>query len=268
MKPAMALLAVNAAVFVTLRLIAIAIRFDLVDTTIDSVMASLMLPSDWAGFIARPWTIATYMFVQYDALHLIMNMLWLFMFATLLQDITTHRRIYALYLAGGIGGAVVYLLSGIGSGALVGASAAVISIMAAAMVTIPSHPMRLIFFGETSLKIVGLIVILLVVISTGADNYGAHAAHAGGFAAGMALALYWRRKPAKRRTIPVRPIVNRPAETPTASGMQSAKANEAPANDTLDSLLDKIRISGYASLTDDERNRLFKISSSLQNRNK
>lgn len=268
MKPASALLTVNVAVFVVLHLIAIAIRLEWIDTTIDNVISGLTLPGSWPDFSGRWWTIVTYMFVHYDALHLIMNMLWLYMFASFLYGIVSNRRIYMLYFAGGISGAIVYMLYGLGSGAI-GASASVIAIMATAMFMIPTLQVRLLFFGETSLRIVGLIVILIVVIGSGTDNVGAHVIHAGGFVAGMILGIAWRRgKSGRRKGTVSRPVVADRTSPLNSVSVQTDKQSEPKPDDTLDSLLDKIRISGYASLTDEERRRLFKISSTLQNREK
>lgn len=265
LTPAMALVAINAVAFVALRLCAIVMRFSGGVTDIDSVIDMLMLPSSWELVAARPWTALTYMFVQYEAVHLIVNLIWLYMFVSLIERSDTvdvrGKRVYALYLIGGFGGAAGYLLSGAATAGLVGCSASILALMGASMVLIPNDKLLLPFIGEASLKVVCLIAILLVVIASGPENYGAHAAHFGGFLVGLAVALRWRRP----KVMSDKPVM---ASGQSGNGSVNNIEPKLPDMDdeALDSLLDKIRKSGYGSLTPSERERLFKISSNLQNR--
>lgn len=256
MSPAAILVTINVAVFVALRLAAVIIRFSHSAVSADSLVSALVLPRTAEAWLHAPWTAITYMFVQYDPLHLLMNILWLYMFGSILDRFVSGRRIFALYVGGGLCGAAGYLIANSvpsvfsESIGLTGASASILAIMSAAMVLRPGMRLRLVLFGEASLKVVGLIAILLVILATGAGNYVTHAAHAGGFLAGIAFALL---RLGKKR-IPVRII--------SADGQQSAE----PCQDTLDELLDKIRRSGFSSLTPGERSRLFSLSANLQKR--
>lgn len=259
---------VNVAVFVGLRLTAIVLRFSASDLSVDSIIKSiideLMFSSSAGEIIQRPWTVLTYMFVQYDVVHLLINMLWLYAFAAVVAKAVGGRRLLALYIIGGIGGAMGYLAatylypSGVGSG-LVGASASALAVMGAAMVRCPRQKFNLFFFGEVSLKVLGLIFLVLVVAATGSNKYGVHLAHGGGFAVGLALAFAWKRLDANRRKL--RPFI---VVQPDGAYQQEKTAAESDAS--LDQLLDKIRTSGYASLSEAERRQLFKISSNLPNR--
>lgn len=256
MSPAAVLVAINVAVFLVLRLIAIVVRFGFPDFSIDSLVGLLVMPRTLDAWLQAPWTAVTYMFVQYEPLHLLMNMLWLYMFGSILCGFIPRLRLYALYFAGGIFGAAGYLIANampsVSSGAvgLAGASASILAVMAAAMVMRPGMRLRLVLFGEASLKVVGLIAVLLVIIATGSESYGTHAAHAGGFFAGIMFALL--RLGEKKR--PVHMVVG-----------DSFVDSEA-CTDSLDELLDKIRRSGFSSLTSSERSRLISLSSNLQKR--
>ncbi len=110
---ALKLVAVNAAVFVVLRLVAIVIRFsvdaDAADAAVDTVVGTLLLPRTFTDWLHAPWTAVTYMFVQYDPMHLMMNMIWLYLFGTVAVRILSGRNIYGLYFLGGISGAVFYI---------------------------------------------------------------------------------------------------------------------------------------------------------------
>ena len=85
-SPSVILVMVNVAVFIVLRLIAIVLRFADVAGGIDSVVDSLLLPHTFGQWIYAPWTALTYMFVQYAPMHLIMNMLWLYMFGGIFDE--------------------------------------------------------------------------------------------------------------------------------------------------------------------------------------
>lgn len=256
-SPSLQLVIVNVAVFVVLRLIAIVLRFSGVASGVDSVVDLLLLPHTFGEWILAPWTALTYMFVQYEPLHLIMNMLWLYMFGNILETVVSRSRFFATYICGGMLGALCYLLAGLAgnsfSAGLTGASASILAVMASAMVMMPNLRLRLILFGEMSLKVIGAIVVVLVVLANGLGNYSVHAAHLGGFLAGVAMGY----------------AANGKLGTWNSLFQKSAMTKVKPESDvTLDQLLDKIRRSGFNSLTPAERVRLIKISSELQkNRN-
>lgn len=261
-SPALVLVVLCAAVFVLLRLTAVVLNLSDTTLSIGRILDSLMLSAAPSALAARPWTPLTYMFVHYDVLHLMMNLLWLYMFASIARNLCSRpQSVYIIFLAGGLAGAAAFLLAGttvpaVNGRSLTGASAAILAIMAFAMMRAPGLRLRLVFFGETSLKIVGLIAILLVVISSGTDagSYGLHAAHAAGFLTGLGAACFLRS--------------NRPQSSPftRTSTRQKPSPTAVPDDRMLDSLLDKIRRSGYNSLSPDERETLFSISSKLRNR--
>lgn len=275
-SPAATLAIICAAVFVVLRLTAIVMRFSGATMSIEALLHQLMLPASLQQAATKPWTALTYMFIHYDALHLIMNLLWLYLFASIAQAITDKKRIYTLFLAGGLAGAAAFLFAGAISTSvyhneLTGASASILAVMGYAMATAPKMRLRLVFFGETTLKTVGFIAILLVIIGSGTANYGTHAAHAGGFIAGVIIAMVSQRQGHATQHRMTRPIIttrrhdncttateSTPSATPTAT--------TASDSEKLDELLDKIRRSGFGSLSAQERDTLFRISSNLQKR--
>lgn len=273
LSPIFTLAGVNAAMFVVLRLIAIGMRF-WGDGTVDSgrMVEVLAMPADAVTFLSQPWSALSYMFVQYEPMHLIMNVLWLVLFGKIAERTVGAGHVYVLYLAGGLAGAAVYvgasalgIQAADGPGYLVGASAAILSLITAPVVMCPSMQLRLPFFGNASLRVVGLIALLLLIISVGPENYGTHAAHCGGIACGAYLALRWRRRKMAPSGVP--DVAGRRVAVANSVAAPVGKAVDetAPEDATLDELLDKIRLSGFGSLTEQERARLFKISSDLQN---
>lgn len=277
MTPALWLVTLSAGVFVILHLTAAVMRFTASETGMESVVEWLTLPSGTAIWLSRPWTALTYMFVHYDPLHIIVNALWIYMFAAMASDLVPSRGIFAIYIAGGLTGAAFYLAActagaGTASSGLVGASAAALALMTFVIIRQPSRKVMLPVFGEASLKIIGLIALILLFF--GADSTCSHAAHAGGIAAGVAAAVIAVRMK-NRKTAPV--FSSRPQQTPPQRRFtptditthirrtDTLAAGENAAGPSLDDLLDKIRRSGYGSLSAAERDALFKISTDLQN---
>lgn len=242
------IIGVNVAIFVTLHLVALAGVVASCPWLEPLVRNMIELPANISMFISRPWTIFTYMFGQYDVLHLLFNMMWLYLFGSCFLDVYSGRNLFGLYIGGGIAGALFFIAGAAifgsvsNAGSLVGASAAVLAIATAIALTTPTRSINFMFIGSVQLKWVAVVMIAIDLLNLGTGNAGGHIAHLGGVAAGAAY-WAWLRK--------------RPWPTPR----KPEPANEAR---TIDELLDKIRLSGYSSLTPAERDLLFKLSNKLK----
>lgn len=256
------LLALNGLMFLVLRVIAAAGVVTGHDGWGDAAVSAVSLPHSVGGILAKPWTAVTYMFTQYEPLHLMFNMLWLAWFGILVQLTLGNRRMIAFYGAGGLAGAAAYLIccaftaSFAPSAGLAGSSAAVISVATAIAVIEPDRRIGLIFFGSVRLKWVTAIMIFISVLLFSGYNAGTDAAHLGGALAGVGCGLMVRLRRRRRVYVP-RPFV--PATKPCAEAVAMSDT------ETLDMLLDKIRRSGFNSLDSDERQTLFNLSQRLKN---
>ena len=67
------------------------------------------VPADPEYLLSRPWTIFTYMFTQFDFLHLLFNMLWLYWFGSFFLNYFTERKLTGVYLLGGLFGGLLYI---------------------------------------------------------------------------------------------------------------------------------------------------------------
>ncbi len=146
--------------------------------------------------IAEPWRIITYQFLhsRTDAAHIFVNMLGLFMLAPPLERFWGSKRFLFFYLGCGVAGGLAYVLlttTGLlAAGIMVGASAAILGVLAACAILFP-HFNLVIFVFPVPIRIaaLGLMVISLVNIFTGGGNLGGDVAHLGGAAAGVAYVL-------------------------------------------------------------------------------
>jgi len=214
--------------------------------TVNLATGMLDLPAGWDISI-RPWSIITYMFVHTDVWHCIFNMLWLYWFGRLYEGFTSGRRLMSLYLYGGIAGGLAYIsvsiLSPHTTGSyLEGASAAIMAIVAAVACTAPNLKLNMLFLGNIRIKWIALATLVIFGLGLTGNSAGAHIAHIGGLATGAILALVAR------------------ARRPRYDKMPTGKLSESDARAELDRLLDKVRRSGYGSLTADERRLLVELS--------
>lgn len=275
----MQIIVVNIAVFVLLRLAAITGIFSGADGIAPMLLGWLELPSDPASFIMRPWTALTYMFTQYDVMHILFNMLWLYWFGTLFNMVATPRQLLALYILGGLGGAV-FFMAGYNifpflahhRGMLLGSSASVLAIVTATVCLMPDFRMNLLFIGSVKIKWIALATYALVILGVTGANAGGNLAHLGGVAVGALWAI--RLKQGSDFTVPLCRLLDRLANIRKIGRASHPSQSARPANArpgisdsdraTLDIILEKIKKSGYAALTPAEKKLLFDISRNIK----
>lgn len=255
------LLILNGAVFVALRLVAAFNAFGVAEGWLDISVAALSLPASVRALPDAPWSLLTYMFSQYDVSHLLFNMLWLAWFGMFLQNDFGNRPLLLSYFSGGIAGGMAYLLWGAFapeasavSAGLIGSSAAVISVALAVAVAEPSRPVYVVFIGHVKLKWVAALMVAIALIWFSGHHPGSDMAHAGGAVAGIVAGLLCRRIRYASERASARRV---PASEICAAGALTD-------SQLLDSLLDKIRCSGYDSLSVEERAMLFSLSQRLK----
>lgn len=256
------LLIVNMAVSVVLWTVALALILGGTPTVVLYTLTSL--PSDVTSFAFHPWTLLSYMFVHFSPWHLLFNVLWLYWFGRLLADTGNAGSLTLLYIGGGVAGGVMYLaasfLTGYAPGAfLTGASAAVLAIICAAGMLMPERSIRLFLLGTLKLKWVALICVALTIIGSAGAGVPTQAAHAGGILFGVGYCLVRRLGSLQS----MRPSKAAPARKVQVRATLKAMSENTPDQERLDQLLDKMRVSGYDSLSSKEKTELNYISSRL-----
>lgn len=222
-------------------------------------------------FAFHPWTLLTYMVTHFSFLHLLFNTLWLFWFGQMCLLSGGEKPLFRLYLGGGLSGGLFYLLisplsDGITPGFyLCGASASVLALMTYTAIKMPEHRIRLFLFGEVRLKWFAAVCILLTFFNLGGGSNGGQLAHIGGVAFGAAYALAPRiRRALDKMSRPVRKRKRgKSFSDRDVSAMIQASSGRLSDPARLDELLDKIRVSGYASLSNSEKAELDAISKRL-----
>ncbi len=231
----------------------------------------MALPSSFAEFIRHPWTLATYMVTQFSLLHLLFNVLWLYWFgqfmlisAAEMSNRSRERNLLMIYAGGGLAGGMAYILAslcGASAGAyLCGASASVLAIMSVVALKMPDYEITLFLIGRVKVKWFAIICILITLIGTGGASAAGSVAHLGGIAFGVFHSL---------RDKITRPLsLFTPRKKMNVKAMVKASQGRLSDSDRLDELLDKIRLSGFDSLTERERKELNALSARLRQENK
>jgi membrane associated rhomboid family serine protease len=240
------------------------------------IVSYFVLPSNLSKLIFQPWSILTYMFLHDGFMHILFNMLWLYWIGSLIQEYLGNTKTYEAYFLGGISGGLLYLLAynlmpvfaaNVSYSFALGASAGVLAVVCAAATLLPDYNFQLLFFGNVKLKYIALISVLLDLISIPQGNAGGHIAHLGGALFGyMFIKLIYANNNLSYRldalfdgilnvftTKPKIKIQHKTTFMKTAS-------NVRPSQVDVDVILDKISKSGYESLSQAEKETLFKAS--------
>ncbi|MDX9725979.1 MAG: rhomboid family intramembrane serine protease [Bacteroidales bacterium] len=272
------LIYINIAVFIVISLASIA-GFLLNNEVIAVKALNLFsVPSSLKTLVFRPWTVITYMFTHKDILHILFNMLWLYWFGLIFMEYLGARKLVPVYILGGIGGAIVYIVSFnifpafsqvVHESVAIGASASVMAVVIATATYVPDYTIGLLLIGRVKIKWVALGIFILTSFMDFSVNSGGKLAHMGGALFGYLYIINLRKgrdagrmvakitdffstffKPSGKMKVTYR----KPA---TDYDYNKAKAERQKA---IDLILDKIAKGGYDSLTKEEKDLLFRES--------
>ena len=148
----------------------------------------------------------TSMFLHGGLVHLLGNLLYLWVFGRNVEDLIGHGRFLVFYLVCGLSAAAVHVASDpVSYAATIGASGAVSGVLGGYLVSYPTGRVRLLWPRLRIPALVFLLAWVALQVVYGLDPRAggdgtAWWAHVGGFAAGAALARsMWVRKPTRSR---------------------------------------------------------------------
>lgn len=268
------LIYINLGVFLVIRILNV---FYFLSGTPFPFLDWLALPADIGTLASRPWTLITYMFLHFEFLHILFNVLWLYWMGQIFLGYFDQGKLITIYLLGGIFGGLFYVagynlfpaFSGFVAGSrLLGASASVIAIVTALAVYAPNHTIHLMLIGPVKMKYLALFSVLLYVIGISSTNAGGNLAHLGGACWGVIYVFQLRRgiDPGKGINRLISGIKN-----PFAPKSKVKISYRKPLDDIeynreknqekakIDGILEKISKSGYDSLSKEEKEILFRM---------
>ena len=206
------------------------------------------------------WRLVTYQFLHADVIHILFNMLGLFFLGPTLERHWRSKKFLIFYLGCGVAGGLFYILLTVfkflPAGPMVGASGAILGMLAACAILFPQFIVFIMFFPvPIRVAAVGLTILYFFLVVTRADNAGGHAAHLAGMAAGAAYVFSqsWREK----------------FKFKLRSGRWEKKmAAQRNLQVEVDRILQKVNESGIQSLTSKERKILKEATKAEQMRNR
>jgi len=272
------LIYINIAVFVLIT-IASVLGFLLKNSIISQKALDIIsVPASLKTLLARPWSLITYMFTHKDVWHILFNMLWLYWFGKIFLEYLDQRKLVAVYLLGGISGALVYIVSFnifpvyaevVAESVAIGASASVMAIVIAIAAYVPDYTVQLFLFGRIKIKYMALAIFVLTSFMDFSVNSGGKLAHMGGALFGYIYTLNLRHgrdigkgfnkiidffttmfKPRKKLKVTHKKVTTEYEYNKIKSDHQK----------DINIILDKISKGGYDSLTKEEKETLFKES--------
>jgi membrane associated rhomboid family serine protease len=272
------LIYINIVVFILLSIVA-GIGFLLNNQEISGKALNLIsVPASFNALLLRPWTLITYMFTHKDIWHILFNMLWLYWFGRIFLEYLDERKLVAVYLLGGISGALVYILcfnifpaftGVVADSVAIGASASVMAIVIAIAAYVPDYTIQLFLIGRIKIKYMALAIFILTSIMDFSVNSGGKLAHIGGAFFGYFYIINLQHghdigkgfnriidffatifKPRKKLKVTYKKVA-------TEYDYNKIKVEHQK---RINNILEKISKGGYESLTKEEKETLFKES--------
>ena len=148
--------------------------------------------------IPEPLTVLTSLFLHGGWMHLILNMLFLWVFGDNIEDSIGHLKFVFFYLICGIFAALTHaMVESSSNSPLIGASGAISGVLGAYIILYPKARVLVLFMNIIPLRLPAVLVlgswIGLQFLSLGNESGTAWWAHIGGFITGMVLIIPFRK---------------------------------------------------------------------------
>ena len=242
------------------------------------------LPADVFKLGSRPWTVLTYMFSDVEVFRAISNMLWLWAFGGILQNLTGNRKLIPVYLYGGFAGAVFFIAASyliptnkaiIDSANLLGANTGVIAVAVAATIIAPNYRFFRNIRGGIPVWVLTVVYIAIDLAGVAVQPAAQPIAHIGGAVAGFLFVMLLKNgmdgstwmnnlyswfinlfnpnKNKERNSVKEKVFYNTGNRSPY-------KKTSNVTEHRVDEILDKINQKGYNYLTKEEKDILKRAS--------
>ena len=217
------------------------------------------IDADFGQLIFKPWSIITYGFLHGSFSHIFWNMVILYYFGKILNNLFGDNLLKKLYLSGIAVGGLTYVISynifpvfsGVES-VMIGASAGVMSVLFYLASYSPQMGIR-IFFFDVKIIYIALFLFFYDIIQIPLNNSGGHIAHIGGAIWGYYYCI------SNNKGEDFTQSIFNIFKTTKKKNTKASQNNNNFDQKKIDSILDKISDSGYDSLTKKEKEYLFKV---------
>ena len=282
-NPLVMLITINLVVFVLFQFVGVFYYFSITPGDVADARFTrdfynnLAVPGTFVEFVRKPWTLITHMFYHKGIWHIIGNMLWLWMFGYIFLDLTGNKRIIPLFIYGGIGGALAFMLAynfipslNVINANMVGASAGIMAIVVATTLLAPGYRIFPMINNGIPLWVLTVIFLIIDLALIPKENTGGHIAHLAGGFTGFLFVFFMRRgydwsvgvnrffEWVNNLFNPNKPSKKAKEELFYKSGRKPYSKTPNLSQQRIDEILDKINMHGFNSLTAEEKELLKK----------
>jgi membrane associated rhomboid family serine protease len=243
----------------------------------ENIFRWFSLPADFHALGKKPWTLLTYMFMHEDVWHMLGNLLWLWAFGYIFQDLTGNKRLIPLFIYGGVAGGLFFmicynlfpaLMPVVPVATLIGASAGVMAIAIATTALAPDYRIFPMINGGIPLWVLTVAYLIIDLAAIAGPNAGGHLSHLAGAAMGFTFVYQLRRNRDWSTWMnnffdwignlfnPDKRSFKKTARTDLhykTRGTQPYRKIPNITQKRIDEILDKINQQGYRFLTDEEK---------------
>ncbi len=244
---------------------------------ISQILPYFEMPAQLTKLSERPWTLLSYMFTHIGVMQVLSNMLWLWAFGYILQELTGNKKIIPIYIYGGLAGALAFSLANylipplrpfIGSASLMGGNAATMAVAVATTFLAPQHRFFQNLNGGIPIWVLTLVYVLIDIAGVASLSAAYSLSHLFGGLAGFIfiyllrydidgslwmnnfynwfINLYNPNKPTPKNRIKETVFYN-------ASGRKPFNKTSNITQQRVDEVLDKINQEGFQFLTAEEK---------------
>lgn len=239
----------------------------------DFVINWFALPAGFDAFLYKPWTLFSYTFIHQGFFHVLSNLLVLYYLGNLFLNFYTKKQLLNCYFSGAVFGGIIFLgyysfIDKNDAGALAGASAAVTAVFIAIATRIPRYALQLRFIGSVELWVMAAIWVVLSILQIASPEKGSAIAHLSGALFGFMYAKQlekgndvgkWFENMVDFFTNSFGTKKTGPLKTVYKSGKKSSSEEVSKTKQRkINDILDKISKSGYESLSQEEKDFLFR----------
>lgn len=249
-----------------------------------NILGWFVMPASLDNMASRPWTILTHMFVHDNFWRVLANMLWLWCFGFIMQDMTGNRKIVPVFIYGALGGALAFILAYNSLPSLkqlapnanmMGAASGVMAVAIATTMVSPGYRIFPMLRGGIPLWVLTAIYVISDLVTLSIGDTGVLIAHLAGAFTGFLFVYFLRKgydwsewmnkffdwfnnlfnpdKPGKG----AKPVKE---ELFYKSSVKPFKKTPNVTQQRVDEILDKISQKGYHFLTDEEKELLKRAS--------
>ena len=244
---------------------------------ISQILPYFGMPAQLTKLSERPWTLLSYMFSHIGVMQVLSNMLWLWAFGYILQELTGNKKIIPIYIYGGLAGALAFSLANylipplrpfIGNASLMGGNAATMAVAVATTFLAPQHRFFRNLNGGIPIWVLTLVYVLIDIAGVASLSAAYSLSHLFGGLAGFIfiyllrynidgslwmnnfydwfINLYNPNKPTPKNRIKETVFYN-------ASGRKPFNKTSNITQQRVDEVLDKINQEGFQFLTAEEK---------------